>query len=242
MSFLKRLLKTRELPEKLSYEQARSVLESRKHQLEEELAERADAEPEMLYYLAERGAPTVRRKVAANAGAPAAANRFLAEDTDPEVRVELAQKIGRLLPDLLASERERVCELTLETLQRLASDQLTRVRAILAAEIKSLDCVPKEIVVALAHDVEETVSVPVLEYSPLLSDNDLLEIIASARAQSALAAVARRRGVSERVSEVIVASLDVSVRIRWSASSTMPSESRTGKTHWSSGAIYRFVR
>jgi uncharacterized protein (DUF2336 family) len=209
LGFLKRLLKVKELPEKLSYEQARSVLESRKQQLEEELAERADAEPEMLYYLAERGAPAVRRKVAANAGAPAAANRFLAEDTDPEVRVELAQKIGRLLPDLLASERERVCELTLETLQRLASDQLTRVRAILAAEIKSLDCAPKDIVLALAHDVEETVSIPVLEYSPLLSDNDLLEIIASARAQSALAAVARRRGVSERVSEVIVASLDV---------------------------------
>ena len=209
LSFLKRLLKTKELPEKLSYEHARSVLESNKKQLEEELAERADAEPEMLYYLAERGAPTVRRKVAANAGAPAAANRFLAEDTDPEVRAELAQKIGRLLPDLLASERERVCELTLETLQRLATDQLTRVRAILAAEIKSLDCVPRDIILALAHDVEETVSVPVLEYSPLLSDSDLLEIIATARAQSALVAVARRRGVSERVCEVIVASLDV---------------------------------
>ncbi len=209
LGFLKRLLSIKELPEKLSYEEARSVLETHKKQLEEELAERADAEPEMLYYLAERGAPKVRRKVAANPASPAAANRFLAEDTDPEVRAELAQKIGRLLPDLLASERERVCELTLETLQRLASDQLTRVRAILAAEIKSLDCVPKDIVLALAHDVEETVSVPVLEYSPLLSDSDLLEIISTARAQSALAAVARRRGVSERVSEVIVASLDV---------------------------------
>ncbi len=209
LGFLKRLLKTKELPEKLSYEDARSILESHKKQLEEDLAERSDAEPEMLYYLAERGTPKVRRKVAANPVAPAAANRFLAEDTDPEVRAELAQKIGRLLPDLLASERERVCELTLETLQRLASDQLARVRAILAAEIKSLDCVPKEIVLALAHDVEETVSVPVLEYSPLLSDNDLLEIVASARARSALAAVARRRGVSERVSDVIVASLDI---------------------------------
>ena len=207
--FLKRLLNVKELPEKLSYEEARAVLESHKKQLEDELAERTDAEPEMLYYLAERGAPKVRRKVAANPSAPAAANRFLAEDADPDVRIELAQKIGRLLPDLLASERDRVCELTLETLQRLATDQLTRVRAILANEIKSLDCVPKDIVLALARDVEEMVSVPVLEYSPLLSDHDLLEIIASARAQSALAAVARRRGVSERVSEVIVASLDV---------------------------------
>ena len=151
----------------------------------------------------------IRRKVAANPATPAAANRILAEDIDPEVRAELAQKIGRLLPDLLASERERVCELTLETLRRLANDQLVRVRKILAAEIKSHPCVPKDVVLTLACDIEETVSVPILEYSPLLSDTDLLEIIASARAQNALAAVARRRGVSERVSELIVASLDV---------------------------------
>jgi uncharacterized protein (DUF2336 family) len=209
IGFFKRLLKTKELPDQLSYDAARAVLESKKDQLEQELAGRADAEPEMLYYLAERGAAPARRKVAANPATPAAANRILADDTDANVRAELALKIGRLLPDLLASERERVCELTLETLRRLASDQLVRVRKILAAEIKSYPCVPKDVVAMLARDIDETVSVPILEYSPLLSDTDLLEIIASARAQSALAAVARRRGVSERVSEIIVASLDV---------------------------------
>ena len=207
--FFKRLLGMPRRSEQLPYEKARAILESHKQRLEEDLAERSDAEPEMLYYLAERGAPSVRRKVAANPATPAPANRFLAEDADPQVRAELAQKIGRLLPHLLASERERVCELTLETLQRLANDQLTRVRSILAREIKSLDCVPKDIVLALARDVDESVSVPILEYSPLLSDNDLVEIIASARAQSALAAVACRRGVSERVCETIIASLDV---------------------------------
>jgi len=208
IGFLKRLL-GKKLPEELSCEDARAILESNKQSLEEELAGRSDAEPEMLYYLAERGAPKTRRKVAANPATPAEANRFLADDADPEVRAELAQKIGRLLPDLLNSERVRVCELTLETLRRIASDQLVRVRAILASELKSLDCVPKDLILTLARDLEETVSVPVLEYSPLLSDADLLEIISSARAQSALAAVARRRGVSAELSEVIVASLDV---------------------------------
>jgi uncharacterized protein (DUF2336 family) len=208
IGFWKRLT-GQKLPDQLSYDHARAVLESHKNGLEEELAGRSDAEPEMLYYLAERGAPQIRRKVAGNAATPAEANRFLADDADPEVRAELAQKIGRLLPDLLNSERERVCTLTLETLRRIAADQLVRVRAILASEIKHFDCVPKDVVMTLARDLEETVSVPVLEYSPLLSDADLLELIASARAQSALAAVARRRGVSERVAEVIIASLDV---------------------------------
>ena len=208
-TFLKRLFGARELPEKLSYEDARAVLESHRHSAEQELAARADAEPEMLYYLAENGDAATRLAAAANPATPAKADRILADDVDPAVRSELALKIGRLLPDLLASERERVCALTLETLQKLADDQLPRVRAILTEEIAGLDCVPKDVVLKLARDAEETVCVPILEYSPLLSDNDLVEIIATARAQSALAAVARRRGVSEAVSDAIVASLDI---------------------------------
>jgi uncharacterized protein (DUF2336 family) len=209
IAFFKRLMRPKELPDKLSYEEARAVLETHRRKQEGELASRSDAEPEMLYYLAERGDDNARRAVAANPATPAAANRVLVDDVDPEVRAELARKIGRLLPDLLVSERERVCELTLETLQRLADDQVPRVRALLAEEIKSLDCVPKEIIDKLASDAEEIVSAPILEYSPLLSDSDLLEIIASARAQHALAAVARRRGVSEKISDAIVASLDI---------------------------------
>ena len=209
IALFKRLLRIKELPQKLTYEEARAVLESHKRGLEHELAARSDAEPEMLYYLAENGDAKSRRAAAANPATPAAANRLLVEDTDSEVRAELARKIGRLLPDLLDSELDRVCVLTIETLQKLASDQLPRVRAILAEEIKALDCVPAEIIAKLARDNEEVVSIPILEYSPLLSDNDLIEIVASARAQSALAAIARRRGLSESVSDAIVASLDI---------------------------------
>ena len=208
-AFFHRLVGIRGLPENLSYEDARAVLESREKTAHRELATRADAEPEMLYYLASNGDQETRRAVAANEATPAKADRVLADDVDPSVRQELAHKIGRLLPDLIASEREHVCRLTLETLQKLADDQAPRVRAILAKEIAGLACVPKDIVLKLAHDAEETVSVPVLEYSPLLSDADLLEVIATARARSALAAVARRRGVSEAVSDAIVASLDI---------------------------------
>jgi len=208
-AFLKRLVGARALPVELSYEDARAVLESREQAAQRELAGHADAEPEMLYYLAANGDPSTRRIVAANTATPAKADCILADDVDPSVRQELARKVGRLLPDLLASEREHVCGLTLETLQKLADDQVPRVRAILAEEVAGLECVPKDIVLKLARDAEETVSVPVLEYSPLLSDADLLEVIATARAQSALAAVARRRGVSETVSDAIVASLDI---------------------------------
>src|ERR1041385_6444566 len=105
LASLKRMFGRTGLPEKLSYEKAREVLEKHQQKLERDLAARTDAEPEMLYYLAERGEPLARKAVAANTAAPAHANRMLADDVDPEVRAELARKIGRLLPDLLASER-----------------------------------------------------------------------------------------------------------------------------------------
>ena len=53
------------------------------------------------------------------------------------------------------------------------------------------------------------VAAPILEYSPLLSDADLIEIIACGQVQEVLAAIARRRPVSEAVGDVLVQSLDV---------------------------------
>jgi uncharacterized protein (DUF2336 family) len=209
MTLLRRVLEGRRLPARLSYEEGRAVLESGQRALEEGLAAHPDAEPEMLYYLAQNGSVPARMAAAAHPATPAKADRILADDADEEVRAELARKIARLLPGLPAAELSELQEQTIETLRRLAADQLPRVRAILADEIKRLDCVPHDVVLSLARDAEECVCVPILEYSPLLSDSDLLEIIASARARSALSAIARRRGLDELVSEAIVASLDI---------------------------------
>jgi uncharacterized protein (DUF2336 family) len=209
ITLFKRLLGGKHLPGQLTYEEGRAALEAREERLEQELAARQDAEPEMLYYLSERGSEKTRRAVAANPSTPAAANRKLADDASSDVRAELARKIGRLLPELLGSEREIVIEQTLAALEKLATDQIPHVRAILADEVKKLDCAPRRVIARLARDVEETVSAPILEYSPLLSDEDLIEIVASARARGAIAAVARRRGLSEAVSEAVVATMDI---------------------------------
>ncbi len=84
-----------------------------------------------------------------------------------------------------------------------------KVRAILADEIKRLDCIPREVALRLAKDVDALVSAPILEYSPLLSDADLMEIIAGGQVSKALAAIARRRPLSDDISDALVQSLDV---------------------------------
>jgi uncharacterized protein (DUF2336 family) len=196
-------------PETLSRDQVLGILEEREKSAQHELAGRSDAGPDVLSYLAAKGAAVIRRAVAANIGTPATANRLLADDVDDEVRAELARKIGRLMPDLAKEESEKLRALTIETLEKLASDQLPRVRAILAEEIKSLDCVPKNVIRKLAFDLEMIVAAPILEYSPLLSDADLMEIIATAKANQALTAIAKRKFLSANVADAIVTSLEV---------------------------------
>jgi len=151
------------LPPALGREDVLRILEERGLAAREELAARADAAPEALFFLATEGHPAARRAVAANPASPPHANRLLADDADDDVRVELARKIGRLLPDLPKDARTRMRALTVETLERLAKDHLPRVRQVLAEEIKSLDCVPKRVIRLLARDVE-AVSAPILEY------------------------------------------------------------------------------
>ncbi len=173
------------------------------------LAGAPDTRPEILYYLAGDESDEVRQAVAANPATPVQADQMLSEDADEDVRADLALKIARLLPDMPRDEQEKVRELTFDMLKRLASDQLPRVRALLAEELKSSRDVPVSIVRQLALDVAAIVSTPVLEYSPLLSDLDLMEVIAAGCAQEALCAIASRETVSEDVPDAVVATLDV---------------------------------
>jgi uncharacterized protein (DUF2336 family) len=194
----------------LTRDRALALMEERAQSAHDDLAGRTDAGADVLHYLALNGASATRRAVAANPGAAAHTNRHLADDADDDVRAELARKIARLMPDLPDEENEHIRALTIETLERLARDQAARVRAILAEEIKNQAGVPKFIVEILARDIETIVAAPILEYSPLLSDTDLMEIIATAKAEERLAAIARRRPLDAIVSDAIVSSLDIS--------------------------------
>ncbi len=168
------------------------------------LAARADVQPEVLVYLAEDEEPAVRRALAENEYAPRHADVLLARDDDDEVRVAISKKIARLAPQLGDEQRDWLRQLTVEVLEQVARDQLPRVRKILAHEIRHLDSVPRKLVQRLARDVEIAVCGPILQFSPLLTDDDLLEIIRSEPVQGALNAVARRERLGARPADAIV--------------------------------------
>ena len=174
-----------------------------------ELAASEKTEPEILYYLTDDSSDDVRKNLAHNTQTPIQADLRLARDAQVEVRMELARKICRLIPNLSGDAAVILLNKTIEVLEILAEDQAAAVRAIISDSLKDSQTAPKSIVELLARDVEETVASPILEYSPLLSDIDLLEIMASGVAAGALSAIARRSGLDEDVSSAVVGSLEV---------------------------------
>ncbi len=192
----------------LDYARARELASHPDTGVRRRLAGRADVQPEILYYLSADGAAEVRRAIASNDATPPHAYKVLAEDADDDVHCDLAYKIARLTPQLSSDARDRIRELTLEALDILARDEIVRVRRVLAETLKDVAQAPHDVVLRLARDTELEVAAPVLEFSPLLSDDDLLEIIASPSVAGALAAISRRVLVSEAVSDAIVHSED----------------------------------
>lgn len=194
---------------KISYEQARDLAAAEDAAMRAKVAERHDIQPEILYYLAEDTSVEVRRRVARNVHTPPQANLLLAGDADQEVRAGLAAKIARVAPGLSVGEQDRLRRATYEALELLARDQIPKVREILAEALKNVADAPPEVIRRLARDAEIAVAAPVLQYSPVLTDEDLLEVIASSPIPGALSAISKRRIVNTRVADAIAATDDV---------------------------------
>jgi len=159
----------------ISYEVAKKLARDENPEVRQALAARKDIKPEILYFLAEDTDAAVRQAVAKNLSAPRKADVILAKDDDVTVRGDLAGKIARLAPGLSADEQDKAQRATYETLETLAKDQIGKVRSILSEALKDIADAPPDVIKTLAMDTEIEVSGPVLEFSPVLSDDDLLE-------------------------------------------------------------------
>lgn len=172
------------------------------------LARSRTARPEILYYLATDDVAAVRREIAANSQTPMHADLLLVRDPDEVVRADLARKVATLLPGLTADEQSQVRERVIEMVSTLARDAAVRVRQVVAEALKDVANAPAAVIRRLADDVELVVAEPVLRWSPLLTDDDLLEIIAGKPIAGAVSAIAQRAGIAGRIADAIVAADD----------------------------------
>jgi uncharacterized protein (DUF2336 family) len=122
----------------------------------------------------------------------------LKDDPSPASRAALAAKFGRQYDHLVEGDTRPLAEAVLELLVR---DLEKNVRQALAEAVAASASLPHGVATRLARD-ELDVARPLLERSPVLSDEDLAEIVRTHAMQYALA-VAGREHLSEWLSDVL---------------------------------------
>lgn len=185
----------------MNYEQAKTLSNDPDARQRRKVAQQADVQPEILFYLAEDADAAVRTAVAENRATPRHADLILTRDGDESVRERLAAKITALVPEFAHEEREKIKALSHQVLETLARDQAVKVRQIVAEALKDSVDAPVAVIQKLARDIEIRVAGPILEHSPLLTDEDLLEIISHGPIRGALTAIANRRKLSDKLSD-----------------------------------------
>lgn len=115
-----------------------------------------------------------------------------------DTRAEIAGKIAGQHPALSTAQRK----LAEDIFRLMVKDAEVRVREALSRQLKENPLVPNDVAVALARDVD-SVALPMLQFSEVLTDEDLIEIV---RAQSPekQVAVARRTHVSANLADALV--------------------------------------
>lgn len=160
---------------------------------------------ELLYFLARDPSVTVRAAVAMNSNTPMPADAVLANDTDDRVRAVLGRKIALAAASLGEGGESRIERVVRSLLSSLVMDEAERVRAMIADTLKELPHAPADIIQILARDTAICVSEPIIRFSPLLTEADLLALLSASPCPGTPGAIARRPGLTEAVSDALIA-------------------------------------
>src|SRR5690348_8552928 len=125
--------------------------------------------------------------------------RRLVRGDTPEQRADAAQKICRRIDRFELTEEEK--ESAQQILEMLAVDAAVLVRKALAVTLRNSPKLPRDIALKLAKDVD-VIAVPVLKNSPVLTEEDLVELVLAGSSEKQVA-IAERPRLSEGLTEVI---------------------------------------
>jgi uncharacterized protein (DUF2336 family) len=134
--------------------------------------------------------------------------RALRANPSGAVRTDIAAAIAADVAAAALSEREAA--IARQILEILSQDVERGVRQALAEQLKQSPFLPREIALALARDIADEVALPILQYSPVLGDADLVLHVRAGPPPRRLA-VARRGAVSPAVGEALVETGDPAI-------------------------------
>jgi uncharacterized protein (DUF2336 family) len=126
--------------------------------------------------------------------------RTLLKGATADERAVAAHKLCRIIDKGVLDDEERVQ--AQEILRVMAADAAELVRRALAVTLKNSDVLPHDVAMRLARDVE-SISLPVLNFSPVFTDDDLTEIVRLGGPVRQVA-IAKRPQLSEKVTSALV--------------------------------------
>lgn len=126
--------------------------------------------------------------------------RMLVKGATPDERALAAHKLCRTIDRAELDEAQRA--LAADILRVMAADAAELVRRALAVTLRNSPALPADVANRLARDVE-SVSLPVISFSPVFSDHDLAEIVRLGGPVRQLA-VAKRPRLSSKVAALLV--------------------------------------
>lgn len=125
----------------------------------------------------------------------------LAHEPSPEARSILASKLAM---DFRAGDFTRTeAGIAVDIFRIMLKDIDKRVRKTIGDQLAHCHDVPKDIILKLASD-ESDIAAPVLQYSQVLTDEDLIAIVRSTQEVLKLCAIARRDSISENLSGTLM--------------------------------------
>lgn len=186
-------------------EEERAIAQSGNEKDRLALAKSEKASQEILQYMAEEdNSARVRGAVAKNPSTPLSAAPVLSKDSSQDVRLQLAQRLVTILPDLPNDKHSQLYAFAVQALGDLALDEVIKIRRALTETLKDLAHTPPSVAFQLAKDLERTVSEPILRFCTALSDEALIEVLETHPANWAAEAVAQRDKVSAPVSKAVI--------------------------------------
>ncbi|GAA0621993.1 pole-localized protein SpbR [Brevundimonas kwangchunensis] len=128
--------------------------------------------------------------------------RRLIQSSDEDERAAAAHKLCRNMERIDLDDEDRAA--AQKILRLLANDAAELVRRAMAVTLKASDLIPNDVARKLAADVD-SVALPIINFSPAFTDEDLIEIVKAGSAVRQTAVAARPnvgRDVAEAVADV----------------------------------------
>jgi len=126
--------------------------------------------------------------------------RMLVKGATPDERALAAHKLCRNIDRAVLSDDER--QVAHDILRVMAADAAELVRRAMAVTLKNSQALPADVANRLARDVE-SVSLPIISFSPVFTDTDLAEIVRVGGPVRQMA-VAKRPKLSAKITTMLV--------------------------------------